>query len=199
MAERPYHHGTLRAELLRLGLEAARAGGPAAVSLRDLAGRAGVSPAAVYRHYPDLDHLMAEIAQQARHELAERMRRAARETPAPRRMADRPWHELRAIGREYVRWAVAEPHLFDTAFAPNPVSPTTPDDPSAWDVLVGAIDRLRDEGVITARRHREAPVIAWSAVHGLASILVRTQAPEPSIDTTTIDWVVDGVRRALAS
>jgi AcrR family transcriptional regulator len=61
VTQRAYHHGSLGPALIAAGLEAAREGGPSALTIRDLARRAGVSPAAAYRHFPDLDHLVAEV------------------------------------------------------------------------------------------------------------------------------------------
>ena len=66
MASTRYHHGSLRAALLEAGLRIAAAKGPAALQLRDLAKAEGVSASAVYRHFPDLAHLSAEISRLVR-------------------------------------------------------------------------------------------------------------------------------------
>lgn len=51
--EKAYHHGHLKEELLRLGLEALERDGIEGLSLRALAEAAGVSKTAPYRHFPD--------------------------------------------------------------------------------------------------------------------------------------------------
>jgi hypothetical protein len=50
---RPYHHGDLQPALLRAAVEAIGHTGPAAMSLREVARRAGVSHAAAAYHFGD--------------------------------------------------------------------------------------------------------------------------------------------------
>jgi AcrR family transcriptional regulator len=60
--ERAYHHGDLRAALIARALEVVETQGHEAVSLRALAEEIGVSRGAPYRHFPERDHLLAEVA-----------------------------------------------------------------------------------------------------------------------------------------
>jgi AcrR family transcriptional regulator len=60
--ERAYHHGDLRAALIARALEVVETQGHEAVSLRALAEELGVSRGAPYRHFPERDHLLAEVA-----------------------------------------------------------------------------------------------------------------------------------------
>ena len=73
MARPTYHHGDLRRALVTTALELVRAGGPDAVTIREVARRVEVSPAAIYRHFPDREALVAEVARVARGDLARRM------------------------------------------------------------------------------------------------------------------------------
>src|SRR6186713_342124 len=59
---RPYHHGDLPRALLEAAVEAIAEVGPAAVSLRDLARRAGVSHAAPAHHFGDKAGLLTALA-----------------------------------------------------------------------------------------------------------------------------------------
>lgn len=195
--QRAYHHGDLAEALIAEGLAVCAEAGPTALSLRDLATRVGVSPTAAYRHFPSLDHLRAQVAQRARERLAERLITACDTTPRARSRADRARRRLRALGEAYVQFARDEPHVFDTAFAPCPVAPPRPDEPSAWTVLNDALDDLVAAGVLPEQRRSDAVWIAWSAVHGLASVLVRSVQPEPVDDRRALDAVLDGVDRAL--
>ena len=61
-AARPYHHGDLRRILLAPRPCAIAESGPAALSLRDLARRAGVSHAAPTHHFGDKAGLLAALA-----------------------------------------------------------------------------------------------------------------------------------------
>jgi AcrR family transcriptional regulator len=196
MAEHPYHHGNLHEALVAAGVEAAREGGSASLAMRELAKTVGVSPAAAYRHFVGLDHLVAEVAQRAREALAGAMIAAREATPADG-TAGTAWERLTATGRAYVRFGVTEPRLFETAFAPCPAPPPRADDPAAWDVLVGALDDLVALGGIPAARRPMAPIIAWSAVHGLTSILVTGVIPAGESPDAALDAVLAGVRAAL--
>ena len=197
MTERTYHHGSLGPALIQAGLDVVREAGPAALTVRDLARRAGVSPAAAYRHFPDLDHLVAEVSRMARQELAQAMIDARDALPNTRNSVRRAWASFGAIGEAYVRFALTSPRLFETAFVACSASPTAPEHPSAWEVLTDSIDELVTVGAIAATRHAEAPLIAWAAVHGLSSILVGNTQHAPIDADAAIASVLAGVCRSL--
>src|SRR6476661_2659571 len=59
-----YHHGNLRQALVDATVLLLESEGPHAVTLRAVAGRAGVSHAAPYRHFADKDALLAAVAEE---------------------------------------------------------------------------------------------------------------------------------------
>jgi AcrR family transcriptional regulator len=59
---RGYHHGDLRAGLIREGVALLAETGVAGFSVAKVAARAGVSSAAPYRHFPDREALLAACA-----------------------------------------------------------------------------------------------------------------------------------------
>ena len=61
-SERPYHHGDLAAALRKSARAILEEEGLAALSLRSVARRAGVSHAAPYRHYKSREALLADVA-----------------------------------------------------------------------------------------------------------------------------------------
>lgn len=168
MTRSTYHHGDLRRALLTEASELARSGGPDAVTLREVARRLEVSPAAIYRHVPDRDALLAEVAAMARRDLARRMldEVARVEEPDP---PSRSTKRFLAIGRAYIAFAHEEPNLLATAFLPiPPAGAETADDPSPWHVLAAALDELVATGAMPVERRAGAETVAWSAVHGFA-------------------------------
>ena len=193
-----YHHGDLAEALVGAGHAACRTAGPGGLVIRDLAAHCGVSPAAAYRHFASIDHLRAAVSQRAREDLARHMLDAHAASSSGRSAPERARRRFRAIGEGYVRFALAEPQLFATAFTSCSVSPTRPDEPSAWQGLVDAVDEMVATGAMPEERREAAPWIAWSAVHGLASILVESVLPEPGHVDRLLDDVLKGVERALA-
>jgi len=196
MAGNGYHHGALREAILKAAFDEARRVGPAGVQVRALAKAVGVSPAAVYRHFPNIEALQAEVSQTARETLAEFLI-AERETVTTRRSRTATARErFRAVGRAYVEFAQREPNLFDTAFGPAVASPR-PDEPSAWNVLIEGVEALIETGAIPSRDTGAAAVIAWSGVHGIASIVVRRALVGPLDGEEAIDAGLDGIMRAI--
>ena len=59
-----YHHGNLRQALVEAALALIAEQGPTGFTLSEAAKAAGVTPAAVYRHFAGRDDLIAEVARQ---------------------------------------------------------------------------------------------------------------------------------------
>ncbi|MFD9248203.1 TetR/AcrR family transcriptional regulator, partial [Streptomyces sp. NPDC059556] len=76
--------GGLRERLVRVGVELVNAEGAQALSLREIARRAGVSHGAPRRHFPTHLELLSAIARQGFTELAARVAAEDRETAPPR-------------------------------------------------------------------------------------------------------------------
>jgi AcrR family transcriptional regulator len=72
-----YHHGDLRAELVRASLDLIAEQGLRGFSVAEVARRAKVSPGAPYRHFQDRESLLAEIAGTVACQLTDRVRVAA--------------------------------------------------------------------------------------------------------------------------
>src|ERR1700688_2340883 len=90
-----YHHGDLRAALLRAAAAEIERGGYENLSLRELAESLGVSRAAPYRHFADRRALLAALAAAGFDELTAIYRNAIAAGKAPRL-------RLGASGRAYL-------------------------------------------------------------------------------------------------
>lgn len=178
-ARRTYRHGDLRRALLEAGLALARDGGPDAVVLREATRRAGVVPNAAYRHFASRQELLRGVRAAALSALAVAMERelaALGESGSP---AEAARAGLRAIGAAYLRFAATETGLFRTAFAVLEDAPTAADPAMAgesglnpFELLSVALDRMLAAGVLPAARRSDAEYLAWSAVHGLAILVI---------------------------
>jgi AcrR family transcriptional regulator len=183
-ADRPgkkgYHHGALHSALIEASIALAREGGPDRVILREAARAAGVSHSAAYRHFADREALLAEVSRHARAALAAEMRRRVSRINEPRK-------RLQAVGIAYVDFALNQPGLFRTAFTSHPATsqddrpaePETgsPDAEEPYEILAQVLDEAQAAGLLDPRRRPGAEIAVWSAVHGLACLLVDGPLP----------------------
>jgi AcrR family transcriptional regulator len=175
---RPYHHGALRAALIAEALLVIAEHGEAALSLRDLARRLGVSHAAPQRHFPTLDALLAAIAEEGFGLLAATVEVAVPSSASPvDRLADAGW--------AYVRFALDHPNHFRVMFSGR-LSQTQPSPPlqavmsRAYSVLLGTIEAGQSAGQMADGDATELATAAWAQVHGLASLLIERRLGPPS-------------------
>ena len=145
-----YHHGNLRPVLMRAAARTLEKEGVDALSLRDLARRAGVSHNAPYRHFPDRESLLAAIAAEGFRELGEAMReRAGKE-----------------MGEAYVRFALANPQRFRLMFGGAL--------PAEKYAELRAAASATYQGLVAAFKDMPRPELAaaaaWALVHGLAHL-----------------------------
>jgi len=193
-----YHHGDLRRALLDAALEQVREEGAAALSLREVARRAGVTHAAPYRHFASKEALVAAVAEEGFHTLRETLVAALDPAAGPR-------ENLGRIGVAYVRFAVAHPSHFRVMYGAGqgdaaPFPEMVEAGRGAFDVLVHTV-----EAGVRAGELRDDPVpslslAAWSIVHGLASLLVEGKLPPEAGRPEDLARVVTGMlMRGLVS
>jgi AcrR family transcriptional regulator len=171
-----YHHGSLRSALVEASIALAREGGPDRVILREAARAAGVSHSAAYRHFADREALLAEVSRHARAELAAEMRRRVNRAHDPRK-------RLQAVGTAYIDFSQSQPGLFRTAFTSHPATSQDDDRPDSsdtvepYEILAKVLDEAQAAGLLDARRRPGAEIAVWSAVHGLACLLLDGPLP----------------------
>ncbi|MCD0448872.1 TetR/AcrR family transcriptional regulator [Actinocorallia sp. API 0066] len=177
-----YHHGDLRAACLRAARELLEEDGSAALSLRAVARRAGVSPTAPYRHYADRDALVSAVAAQGYRELAVYLAAAH---PAPATPGD-----LADIAVAYVRFALDRPALFRVMFAEQ-CDPTSEERVAAtaaiWEYVRGIV---RD--VFPDADPEALSTTVWALVHGLAFLHL-----DGKLDASTPEVVAAQVHTAV--
>jgi AcrR family transcriptional regulator len=205
-ARRPYHHGNLRETLIDAGTELARTGGPTAVVLRAVSREANVSHNAAYRHFADHEDLLAAVSAQCMRQLGLLMTERMAGIRASSKVT-RAWAKLEAIGRAYIEFAITEPGWFRTAFVgavPHDKPSTTtrsndPDPLNPYTMLTARLDELVAVGALPPERRPGAEYAAWSAVHGLSSLIVDgplRDIPDDEIERG-VATVIGVVRRGL--
>lgn len=179
-----YHHGALREELVRLGLEALEREGAEAMSLRALAEAAGVSKAAPYRHFKDKDHFLGALADEG-------FKKLYAELDAARGDAARRGGEgaVEGMGLVYMQFAMRTPALY--RLMSSSLLCRVPDESLVWarralmllaETLAGApgrdAERLGPEPSFPAGADLDETAAAWAYIHGLSLIRIDRLYPD---------------------
>ena len=177
-----FHHGDLARALLDAVAEAIAEHGPEAISLRDVARRAGVAHSAAAPHFGDKRGLLTAFAAEGMRRLGEAQRgfMAAASTAATAQCA--------AAGHGYLDFARRNPEHFRIMFRAALLNDADPAlctaREQAWRPLEETIGGLLPQATPAARQR--AMAFAWSVVHGFASleaagagtVLLGAEAPE---------------------
>lgn len=159
---RPYHHGNLRPALISAAIGEIEESGPAAMSLRAVARRAGVTHAAATYHFGDRAGLLTAVAAEGYRLLAEALH-GAQETRG----------SFLEVGVAYVRFAVTHRAHFEVMYRPELYHR---DDAELGRAREAAATLLYGTGEIT-REKMAYGVAAWSIVHGLATLWLNGNLP----------------------
>jgi AcrR family transcriptional regulator len=154
---RPYHHGNLRREILDAALAAIVEHGAVALSLRELARRAGVSHAAPAHHFGDKAGLLTAVAIEG-YELLGVALEDAQSTGG-----------FLDVGLAYIDFAITHPAHFEVMYRPDLLHDTDPDliaarrEPAR--LLYGPAG-----GAFPERDAKRVGIAGWSFAHGFASL-----------------------------
>lgn len=167
----PYHHGALRDALIQATEAVLAERGADGFSLREVARRAGVSPAAPAHHFGDAAGLLTAVATLGFEALA-----AALEA-GDARGGDDARAALREQGLAYVQFARGHPGRFKLMFRPGQLHADARFEQhatAAFEVLARGVRRA--SGVVDAAHMREpdwhAVAALWSLVHGYAHLAI---------------------------
>lgn len=184
MARRGYHHGNLREALVTATLDLIAEAGPDGFTLAEAARLAGVTPAALYRHFRDRADLMAEVAKRGFALLAEAMEAAwAGGRPSPLKAFD-------AVGRAYLAFARREPAHYAAMFSQGAGPSPEPGTSGGRSFLV----LMQACAALTARlpADRQPPVQmmayhVWAMAHGTAQLFLSPPGEPPRAPMTPED------------
>ncbi|WP_405103391.1 TetR/AcrR family transcriptional regulator [Micromonospora sp. NBC_01412] len=163
---RGYHHGDLRRTLLTAAVQVIEEAGPAALSLRDLARRAGVSHAAPAHHFGDKAGLLTALAADGFDLLAKALHGAG--------------DDLLDRGVAYVDFAVRHRAHFEVMFRPDLYRPDAEELVAARQRAGAALNSgvaALPEDRPTAEDPQGDALAAWSIVHGFATLWLSGALP----------------------
>jgi AcrR family transcriptional regulator len=190
---RSYHHGDLRAELLKRAEVTLRASGVDGLSLRQLARDLGVSHAAPSRHFRDKQALLDALALVGFDRLATVYGEVDPTGPFSERM--------HAVARAYLRFAIDNPALLALMFA-RKHSPTSDEEmvaavDRAFTVPIALIAEGQVRGEVVAGDPMRIGIAAVAALQGLATFVGSGFVEEENADdllAETITQLTYGLR-----
>ena len=185
MPKRGYHHGNLRQALIEAALELIEQRGPTGFTLSEAAKRAGVTPAAVYRHFEGREDLIAEAAHQGYDIFAELME-FAYESGQPSALK-----AFEATGRAYLAFARKYPGHYIAMFESGISVNRTPELAHAANRANGVLERAASDlsQHIPADKRPPASMFSahiWAMSHGVVELFARNSpgraSPVPADD-----------------
>ena len=185
MAKRGYHHGNLAQALVEAAPALIEAKGPTGFTLSEAAKQAGVTPAAVYRHFAGREDLIAEAARQGYVIFADLMQHAY-DSGQPSALAS-----FEATGRAYLAFARKFPGhyiaMFESGISVNRTPELAAISTRARAVLERAATEL-SRHIPPGKRPPPAMFSAhiWALSHGVVELFARnspgTVSPFPPED-----------------
>lgn len=195
----------LKERLVQEAMAIVQVTGPGSLSLREVQRRAGVSPAAAYRHFRDRDALLLAVAQQAAGLLADHV--AAAMDAAPDVTGDESGARSRLLAacQGYLDFATGNPGMYRAVFysdeqigeltAPSERARGTVGE-GGYNLLIAAL-----QDVVTATGGTSLdpwdPLVVWSACHGLA--MLRLEAALRSLPDEEFARARDRVLRTITA
>lgn len=172
-------------------------GGVASITMRELGRRVGVSRGAAYRHFSDKEELLMSVASTGFQKLGKHMEAVVNDTHLNQE------DQLKKLGEKYVRFALENPAYYRLMYGKEslsrwnqPVLKASGD--SLFALLRETIEEFQRECGATHKDSKTLVYVAWSSVHGLASLLIEEQIlVEVDIDAIIkqmLQTIVDGIK-----
>ncbi|WP_426436108.1 TetR/AcrR family transcriptional regulator [Bradyrhizobium genosp. P] len=192
-AAKPYHHGDLRRVLIDAAMQLVGEGGPEAVSVREAARRAGVSPGAPFRHFPSRDALMNAVAEEAQRRFRAEIEAVLADAPL-----DDPLARFRRLGMAYLRWAMNNPTHFEIIsnrryFEHERSAAVTSDNAE----LIALTERLLAEafsaGQLRAGDLKQVQIAGRALVYGFARMHIDGHLPRWGVTDAEVEPTAAGI------
>lgn len=178
LLKRGYHHGNLKEALVEACLKLIAEKGPEGFTLSEAAREAGVTPAAVYRHFEGREDLIAEAARQGFEIFADLLEYAYGKGQ-PSALA-----AFEATGRAYLAFARKHPGHYVAMFESGVAVQRTPELAAAAHRSMAVMEKAaRDLSSHMPPAKRPPPAMVWAHVwalsHGVVELFARGGARSP--------------------
>jgi AcrR family transcriptional regulator len=195
---RGYHHGNLREALVEAAQALIAESGPAGFTIAEAARRAGVSPAAPYRHFRDAEALLAEVALRGFERLSVSLSQAWRDGKPE------PIQAFENIGRAYLAFARSEPAFYAAMFEARIDAEAHPGLLTASDRAFTVLRVAAETVAASAPKAGRPPALMvalhiWAMSHGIASLFCRADAGRRKLPMSPEELLEAGVLLYLQS
>jgi AcrR family transcriptional regulator len=158
-----YHHGNLKAVLLKAAFQLVGKIGAEGFTLREVARRAGVSHNAPYRHFKSKEDLIASLATEAFRQLHAVLRKSVKD-------GDGPTDRLRAAARAYLHFALENRPRFNVMFHSAFDRDAYPEYISAYSDSLALLGELIEANQGVKMDTDTAGELVWASIHGIAEL-----------------------------
>ena len=185
MPKKGYHHGDLKRARVDGALRLVEEKGPTGFTLSEAAREAGVTPAAVYRHFDGREDLIAEAARQGYEIFADLMEYAYAKGQ-PSALAS-----FEATGRAYLAFARKYPGHYVAMFESGISIQRTPELNDVATRAMGVLEKAATELSMHIPEEKRPPpqmfsAHIWAMSHGVVELFARgspgTKSPFPPED-----------------
>ena len=192
-APKPYHHGDLRRVLIDAALRLVGEGGADAVSVREAARRAGVSPGAPFRHFPSRDALMQAVAEEAQRRFRAEIEAALSEAPA-----GDPLGRFRCLGLAYLRWAMRNPTHFEIIssrrfFDHDKAAGVSSDNAELIDLTERTLVEAFEQGQLRSPDLKRVQIAGRALVYGFARMNIDGHFPRWGVAGTDAERTAEAI------
>jgi AcrR family transcriptional regulator len=189
-----YHHGHLRETLIHEACQQIEQEGAIALNLSKLAQKIGVSQPAVYRHFPNKQALAISVAERGFEQLAEALQKTIHNVEGD------AFDGIRAIAKAYVEFSLNHPEMARLMFSMKERT-TEPALQNASKTAAVPLFRIVETGErcdsLRNSDVEQAVRIIWSAIHGLAMLLINEQIPSVSQSPDKLSEYIEATARAV--
>jgi AcrR family transcriptional regulator len=180
MPNQSYHHGDLKAALIKAGLKLLDQEGYEGFSLRKVAKACNVSQTAPYRHFKNKEELIAAITVEALRAFNNALDEAIKLHP------DNPRKQLTEMGVAYIKFFVENPEYLRLLFLSNlkekmqpfyQCSSYAPDERDPFQTFYDTLVKCSDADPEQPIGNKEFMLYSWGLVHGIAILIANKDVP----------------------
>ena len=172
-----YHHGNLKSALILAGLDILKTEGIHRLTLRAVARKAKVSHAAPYSHFSGKQDLLANIAIEG----FKKLKTALTGNSAYRNIKGK--QDLLDFAWQYLTFVLQNPGFYKVMFG-ELIHPSEHEElgrisMETFHLLIETIQSAQNNMVVQEGDPYEFALSAWTAIHGMADLLLSSVIPAP--------------------